>query len=303
MDAMIMMFFEGCHAAGSAACALWRETDSSAEEILFRVWEWAAELDENPLFSVMDDGQRLFIRRGDIIALMAVSLYEAVYDSQALALDLHEGMSGNTSGLFSRMLQSTQLETLNNKCSNSTALPLIPNDVLGAITCADGENVAYKPNAYWFDYLQQHLSISSVGGAVFAQIRLRCAGWTIQPNWAFRGPFTTPRPSKSAESPEPGRPAAPLLFMSNRYDPATPLDNARAMSKNHPRSAVLVQESMGHCLLAGGVGPCAKNILSKYFATGEVPAEEASCEPTQGPWDKSGAAVPPLLSYAKHWIK
>ncbi|KAJ3490059.1 hypothetical protein NLG97_g5862 [Lecanicillium saksenae] len=279
-DTMAAMMFDGCRGVGSPTCALSRETYSSGEDIKRRVWDWAAQLNEDPLFAIMDDGQRLFIRGGDIAGFIVEALYDAVSDSRALARDLDQAMSGNATGLLSRMY--AVLGKLNDKCSDSPTLPLIPTDALGAITCADGENVANKSNAYWSDYLRQHMAISS-------------------PNWAFRGPFTTPEPSRWPDVPEPGHPAAPLLFMTNRYDPATPLANARAMSKNHPGSGVLVQDSMGHCLVAGGMGPCAKNILRKYFASGAVPLEEHTCQPVQDPWNIARAVFSPKLSYVRHW--
>ncbi|KAK8869317.1 TAP-like protein-domain-containing protein [Apiospora arundinis] len=67
-----------------------------------------------------------------------------------------------------------------------------------------------------------------------------------------------------------GKPAAPILFVSSRYDPATPLANALAMVKVHPGSRVLIQEKAGHGSLFLP-GRCREDYIKKYLATGKLP--------------------------------
>lgn len=215
-------------------------------------------------------------------------MYDAVYTSQALAVDFDDAMRGNTTGLLIRIEEFSEASLprdAHKACSNKSNYPLIPKDSQSAIICIDGKDVTNLTNSDWRDYVRKQISISSLGGAFWATLRISCAGWTSRPNWPFKGPFTTPPPSKSAKSPEPGHPAAPLLFISTRLDPVTPLRNARSMAEAHPGAGVMVLESTGHCVTNNAVGSCAKGVLSAYFDIGAVPSKETTCEPTRGPWD------------------
>jgi hypothetical protein len=44
-----------------------------------------------------------------------------------------------------------------------------------------------------------------------------------------------------------GNTSFPVLFLSNKFDPVTPLVNAQSMSKLFPRSSLLVQNAIGVC--------------------------------------------------------
>lgn len=229
------------------------------------------------------DGGRLFVRSGEIRALFQWAMYNAVYDSQPFAVDINRAMHGNTTGFLARVREFYQIAPLEKDCSKYSSNPLIPTDAQTAIICIDGDDVTNFTNDKWREYLAKQLSISSVAGAFWTTLRLACVGWRSRPNWIFKGPFTTP---KATSPPVAGRPAAPLLFMSNRYDPATPVRNARAMAKSHPDAGVLVHESMGHCVILGPMGSCVRGVLSRYFDTGHVPSEEVICEAERGPWDE-----------------
>jgi pimeloyl-ACP methyl ester carboxylesterase len=192
----------------------------------------------------------------------------------------------NMSGLLERHLEISQIyPPKDGMFVDYSADPIIDTSAQTAVLCADGENVTETDNAYWRDYVAKQVSISSVAGEFWARLRMSCAGWKSRPNWVFRGPFTTPKATGPGEALQPGRPAAPLLFASNRYDPVTPLRNARRMAESHPGAGVLVQEAAGHCLVLGAMGPCAKEALAEYFDTGVVPGEEKICQAALGPWD------------------
>lgn len=279
------MFFEGCFAASQSICALHREEDASGSDISRRVWEWADNLDEYPLLAPLADGNRVFIRASNIRALFLTLAYNPLLSYRSLAVAVDSAIRGNTSALIAKVLDASQLKPPLGNLSNYSNDPIIPIDAMTAVICADGEDVAGHDNAFWREYLQQHLSTSSFSGAFWAFVRLGCAGWLARPKGAFKGPFKTPAASKQGEALDPGRPAAPLFFTSNRYDPATPLENARLMVKNHPGAGLLVQEAVGHCALSAAMGSCSTNALADYFDTGVVPEGELLCETLRGPWD------------------
>ena len=240
-----------------------------------------------PLTFLAEDGVRIFVRYSDIRRIFLVAQYSAATEFQPLAAIFNDAMQGETTSLRLRILMLYNIEPLDKVCSDKPSVEDVPLafDAQSAVVCLDGDDVTDKSNTFWWIFLQKHISVSRLAGSFWTNMRLGCAGWRYRPNWPFRGPFKTPHPSKSVRAPEHGRPSAPLLFMSNRLDPVTPLRSARNMAKSHPSSGVLVQESVGHCVILGAMGPCVKKALAEYFDKGVVASEEVSCEPTSGPWD------------------
>lgn len=283
-DEMADMFFQGCFAAGQKICPLRREQDASADDIRGRFWSWTDGLNEGPLIATTKDNVRHFIRAGDVRNVFLSAMYYADYQFQPLAMAFSDAMQGNGTGLLERVLDWNEYEPLQGEAGKYLPSPLIARDPQSTIICADGDDVSGENNSVWQSYLRKQLALSSVAGAFWATLRLNCAGWPARPNWRFKGPFTSPKPSNSSKSPETGHPAAPLLFISTRYDPVTPALNARAMAGGHPGAAVMIQESMGHCVTLAPMSKCARKIISDYFDTGVVPSEEATCDGVRDPW-------------------
>lgn len=218
------------------------------------------------------------MRSGDLRASLLLALYDS--DVLAIAAIFHHAMEGQTAQLF-EIMYSGLISMIRNPSgvgANPNFDPLRILDAQSAVVCLDGDDVTDRGVLYWNDYLQRQLATSKIAGAFTTSMRLPCAGWPARPNWTFKGPFRTPKPSKSVQSPEAGRPAAPLLFMSNRLDPITPVRNARAMAKGHPGAGVVIHESAGHCVIRGPMGSCIRNAVADYFDMGAVPPAELVCE-------------------------
>lgn len=280
------LFFQGCYDAGQSVCALCREDDASGSDISRRVWEWADNLDEYPLVGILVDGNRIFIRAGDIRGVFFQSSYSPLVSWQNLASTIDKAMQGNITSLVAQVVADNQLSPPQGNLGNYSNNPILPFDVTMAVFCADGVNLSDQDNSFWSELLQKHLAISSIAGALYTSTRLLCAGWKAQPNWSFKGPFKSPEPTKQGEALDPERPAAPILFASTRYDPATPLSGARDMMKNHPRSGLLIQETIGHCVILGELESCSRDVMAEYFDTGAVPDGELLCKSTHSPWDR-----------------
>lgn len=144
------------------------------------------------------------------------------------------------------------------------------------VMCGDSYALGGDRDADWAKRILDILTEQSpTVGEAWARIPLSCSGWSIAPKYAFTGPFGSPAPD--AESPD-DTPAAPLLILNPRYDHATPLGNALALSEMHGDSAVVIQESAGHCALMVSKSECTARIVREYFATGKVPESGKSCE-------------------------
>lgn len=118
---------------------------------------------------------------------------------------------------------------------------------------------------------------------MIAGLPLTCAGWQARPKYRFTGPFRTPAPDPSNVD---GRPSAPLLLLSSLYDPVTPLESAYKVSKGHPGSRVLVQNSVGHCTLLSGPSECTRNVVRAYMENGRLPEEGKECQGDCVPWEE-----------------
>lgn len=192
--------------------------------------------------------------------------------SVLLAAVLHDDRETLTA-LFDALVQPPSVPSLCVDCDGPTCSPPISVDAQPAIACSDGLSSAHLSLDDWTDYFRQ-LANQSATGYIWSEIRFKCANWDAKPTYRFEGPFTSPAHDPSLAE---GKPAAPLLFLSSRIDPVTPLANAYAMSARHPGSEVVVQESVGHCALGTVISACTTAIVKQYFEDGTVPEGGAVC--------------------------
>ena len=147
-------------------------------------------------------------------------------------------------------------------------------DAMAAIACGDALPQTDVTIPEFQDYISILKSQDPKIGPYWSQIRGVCTGWRYRPKYSFSGPWTTPEHDPSGV---PGKPLAPILFVSSKYDPVTPLRNAREMTKYHTGSGLLIQDSVGHGTL-GVPGKCRDEAVKRFFAKGEVPDGELYCE-------------------------
>lgn len=286
---MLDGFFQGCFKAGTKTCKLVHDGDKSPEDISKRLWTWVDTLDTNPIiWKWGTGGDRLVFRSGDVRSSIASDMAFPVQKFQPLASMLEAAMGGNSTALGQHLAGNAGLSnTFASECGPDPVG--ISNEASPAILCTDGDDVSGKDLHYWHGYVEKQRSISRISGDFWSSIRLACAGWTIRANWQFKGPFTSPSPSKDPSKPEQGRPAAPILYLSNRLDPRSPLRAAEAMVKSHPGAGLLIEESMGHTVLdSDGPTACNVAVIREYFDTGKVPPKGTTC-PGIDPWQPAAA--------------
>ena len=276
-------FWETCYRGGKA-CALYRPTDGDATAIRDRVRSFIDSLEANPApFVSHATNNFVAITKHDVLEAILKPLYQPLRDFPHLAQLLSEAMQGNITLLYDSV---NKAPTHEDSCRNGTDSP--PDytwgpDVMTAVACGDGEPQSNLTAAGFADYVADLQRRQNADFAFLeAQIRLSCTGWRIRPKYRFGGPWTTPAADPRRVL---GKPAAPILFVSSRYDPVTPLANALAMTKEHPGSRVLVQENAGHGSLFSP-GRCREDYIKKYFATGELPPEGAVCQPDCEPFQE-----------------
>ncbi|KAK6956235.1 hypothetical protein Daesc_001508 [Daldinia eschscholtzii] len=270
-------FFITCFEAGSD-CALHEEGDSGPDDIRSRVEAFLDQLDESPA-PVVTNSSIEYITRTDFTSIIFSSLYQPQEYFSSSANLLAQGMKGEFTTVFA------SLDTPQSSEYCPTTIPRTytwTQDAEVAVACGDADPANDMTISDFQEYLDEILDQSPDFGAGWAQLRLACRGWQVRPKYRFTGPFTTPEADPSGA---PGKPKAPILFVSSQYDPVTPYANAVAMAKEHTGAGVLLQESPGHGALFSP-GKCREEYLRKYLEMGELPPEGTVCQPDCKPFQE-----------------
>lgn len=153
-----------------------------------------------------------------------------------------------------------------------------------AIMCSD----VPEPEKDWTldDYLAHEAELektSPFGAEIWIRYWSMCRGaWKIRGADIWEGSFDS-------------KPANPILFGSNRFDPVTPLRAARKMQKSFagPNKLFQVEDGYGHCTIAS-TSRCAQKIVANYFVRDEMPEEdETLCKVEAPPFKPQPSPIPP----------
>lgn len=115
-----------------------------------------------------------------------------------------------------------------------------------------------------------------------------CDGWSID---TVDPPMRWGKHPAHHEKDKPINTSFPVLFLSNTYDPVTPLSAGVKMAGLFVDSGLVEQKSMGHCSLAS-VSLCTMAKVRAYFRKGKVPAHpvlKKGKELTEGKWERCEA--------------
>lgn len=272
-------FYKSCFEAGDE-CSLKRSSDLEWEDLKQRVDGLIGQTNEEPI-SLLWNNKITVITGTELRSAFTLPIYSPLASFKRLSDVLSGAIDGNYTLLLSDL--ASRMPRLHDGCTlpnSSTIAAYETVDPGHAIKCGDADDDTHHGLPYFRSYLQELKSQSSTLGAYWATIRFSCSGWTIRPKWRFTGPFTTPEPDSSLVK---GKPAAPLLFLSSRLDPVTPLRNAVTMAARHPGASWVVQESTGHCALAAP-SKCTKKIIQDYLENGVVPESGTSCQADCDEW-------------------
>ncbi len=273
-------------------CPLVRDGDKSGADIKARVEDFIAALADEPLPVITPGGTVTAISGSDVRLASAISLYRPVATFKRLSHALDGIMTGNATAFLKYFDGIGAFPHLQDACELEDSLDvaisqLAENEGSLAVRCSDGDDVSAHNVTWWRAYVDEQMEQSVTMANFWSRIRLPCASFKFQTNWRFNGPFRTPEHETTEDGkPVKGKPAAPLLFLTARFDPVTPLRSARRMVAEHAGAAVVVQETTGHTALGTGDSDCANEILREFFDTGKVPDKETSCEAKCGPWDE-----------------
>ena len=132
-----------------------------------------------------------------------------------------------------------------------------------AIACSDGDEHAWNLEEYkeWYKGLEAQ---SHLMAPMWGHYWMMCAEWKVRAKWRWTGPLAATNTSH------------PILVVSTKYDPCTPLADARMVQTRYGGSGLLVQDSYGHCSLSSP-SLCTAKHVRRYFEEGILPDEGTVC--------------------------
>ncbi|KAH8671745.1 TAP-like protein-domain-containing protein [Xylariales sp. PMI_506] len=274
-DAAFDFLFQSCFEGGPENCPLYLPQGPAA--MRQRVIDFISGLKAHPIPIFEPNLQIPDLLTYDNIRARIFEQLSFPYASfPTLANNLASLLSGNTSsaGFF---LLNQRLELEIPECipkSHDCAELWVPApEYFTSVICTDGPDLSDQNVISYRDWLHSLQILSPLFAAAAADGghiggHINCYSWPVRPKLRFSGPFG-------------GNTSHPILWIGNRADPVTPLNNAVEMAKKFPGARVLVQDSVGHMSLSSP-SVCTIKYVRQYFQTGELPEEGTVCTVDRG---------------------
>ncbi|ETS76227.1 hypothetical protein PFICI_11614 [Pestalotiopsis fici W106-1] len=264
LDGIVAAFFIYCHEAGPSVCPYF--TGSTPRDIFDRF---------NQSFSQLDPQRAQLENWSNATDLEAALVVFKVGILTAVNSPI------TNFATFAEVLVSLEASIAAQNISTWTqAAEAIYNDptpvgntniewTLGVL-CSDQNNAWYGKTLEDLRPQLAQLESQSIIGEVWSKSMLGCLGWPIKATEIFQGPFG-------------GDTATPLLFVSNTYDPVTPIENSFASAPRYKNAQVLTVDGMGHGISAT-LNTCAYKKMAAYFQTNALPGNDSFCALESGPF-------------------
>jgi len=265
-DAVLLSFFEFCHRAGPSKCPLYGSTVPSIRK---RVDTIIDSLSQAPVPIPFSSKGPVMITKKVLHQLMFGVLYSPTMAFPILANSLIAVETDNISALTDI---ADQFFDLGVECSCASPLPwqqFVSMSATFAIACGDADKHPNGPDDYK-SYFDKLMAKSAFAAPIWGVNYLACSEWKMTPKWRYTGPFAA-------------NTSYPLLIITTKFDPVCPLTNAKAAQKQYAGSALLVQNSYGHCTTSSPSLCTAKHIRA-YFREGTLPAAGTACEVEELPF-------------------
>jgi pimeloyl-ACP methyl ester carboxylesterase len=146
-----------------------------------------------------------------------------------------------------------------------------------ALVCADSP--ARHPARAWPRVVDRLEAVSRIAGPVVGWINAPCASWPITSADRYTGPWNATTRN-------------PILLIGTRFDPQTPLRNARRAARRLGNAVLLTHDGYGH-LSRRDPSTCVVQATGSYLVDLTTPAHGTVCPPDRLPFDPDfGQPVP-----------
>lgn len=228
-EKVVQTLYATCARAGPTLCPL-AHPSSTPADIESRVADLLASLYHNPL--PVPGPTPEVISYSDVKLLIFSSLYGPIATFPTLARLLAALARRDGSALRPLLAPIHSYSCPRGNASRDISDMLQQQVAQWSIICADGAEQSFLTPASFDTYWRALDAKSPSTGAIWARIRMRCAGWRVRALHRFAGPFK-------------GQTAHPVLWVGNTADPVTPVGSAWKMAARFPGSVVLEQDSAG----------------------------------------------------------
>lgn len=261
-DTIFNSFPRHCYEA-KELCALYRAGDevTDVEERFFGTID---NLKENPILLTDPSSKTpVIITYSDIKRLFFSVLYAPTYGFPGIAFIMDFILKDQLQWIAQVFSISFPFE-IYPVCGEPRPAWMYPNEAQPAIMCSDKRYPLNETVPNLKDMFETMSNVSSFAD-VWLTVMLGCEGWGIE---AIDPPMRWD--DHPAHKQKPIKTSFPVLFISNTYDPVTPLRAGVDMAKKFVDAGLIEQKSMGHCSLAA-VSLCTIGKIKAYFTKGEVP--------------------------------
>ncbi|HEY6745631.1 MAG TPA: alpha/beta hydrolase [Mycobacteriales bacterium] len=139
-----------------------------------------------------------------------------------------------------------------------------------ALTCADAPS--RHTAAQWPGVVRRLERVSRIGGIPFGWVTgAPCASWPARSAVRYSGPWGAVT-------------RTPILLVSLRYEPNTPLRSAEVAQQRLGNAVLLVEDGPGH-LVAKNPSACVDAALGRYLVQLRTPRPGTVCAPDHAPFD------------------
>ncbi|KAJ6526211.1 TAP-like protein-domain-containing protein [Mycena vulgaris] len=283
-------FISSCIAAGPQHCALLTNgTSSDSLHLARRIANLFADLQSSPLPVTHPNSAAVpsILRPADLrIAIFATLLRPANWAGLAAAIaDLERGDGKLIAALSGAGGQAWDLRNLTDAERAEDAgwgagREMGANEADMAVACGDAPPFPEAADAAWrgtwLAWQEKLVANDPFSGPIWFKKMVRCRHWgLIQPpperyagQWKLGHDLQPPR--------------NPILFVSNTYDPVTPISSGRRMvnvfGKDNAR--LLENNAYGHCSVSQP-SLCIAHAIRDYMIRGTLPVEGTVCQPEQ----------------------
>lgn len=258
-------FFQFCYEGGPSKCLLYAP---SALQVRQRVDAIMNSLDHNPIAIPFTPKGPTLVTRKVLHLLMFEATYWPIKLFPEVAAILLAAEQRNASALA----LIPDISKANPECNCQAPVPWLTSTLItfNAIACGDGV-VPVQGSPNFTEHLSALMKKSPFGAPFWGTLNIKCAEWGMSAKWRYKGPLGAANTSH------------PILVVSPRFDPVTPLTDALAVRERYAGAGLLVQNSNGHCSLSAPSICSAKNIRA-YFYDGKLPEEGTVCEVDELPF-------------------
>ncbi|KAF2736287.1 alpha/beta-hydrolase [Polyplosphaeria fusca] len=276
-DEALRTFFTSCHDAGSEKCQFYANSTPQVELRFNRLLE---DLRRHPIPVTDRSLVRVPVTVGsaDLLRQMLSGVYVPRLHFHTLAQMLVDLENRNGTLLATRI----GLSAVNANNTRGTYFDYDEGPSKFAIQCVDQAGrhnmttvAAYRKEIEYMTHVSSYF-----GNLGTDSIRCTAAQLIPPPSQQFPAQFPDRVDTKS-----------PVLIVSARIDPVTPVHNARTLHGQFPSSALLIQENVGHGAYSWFTN-CMSQYVQGYLRTGALPPVNATCA-IEG--ESNPFRLPPLI--------